>query len=67
MKGQITDYGFEWGPVEVSRGFDDEKKGWVTLILTTKKYPHGIQVYVTKTGKVRVHSAKGEWLLNEDR
>jgi hypothetical protein len=31
------------------------------MIIRTKKYPRGIQVYVTKTGKVRVHCAKGEW------
>ena len=27
------------------------------------KYPHGIQVYVTKTGKIRIHGKDGrEWL-----
>ena len=62
MEGRITEFGFEWGPVDVARGFNDEKKGWATLLLKTKRYPQGIQVYVTKTGKVRVHSNAGEWL-----
>ena len=61
MQGKQTEYGFEWGPVNVERGFCDDHKGWVTLILRTKKYPHGLQVYITKTGKVRIHCAKGEW------
>ena len=55
----VTDYGFKWGSVEVSRGFSDSKKGWVTLILRTPKAD--LQVYCTRTGKIRVHDAKGEW------
>jgi hypothetical protein len=53
-------YGFEWGPAKFERCFSDEKKGWVFMILTTRKYPNGIQIYVTKTGKVRIYSKK-EW------
>lgn len=64
MNVKQNEHGFEWGPVNVACGFLDEKKGWVTLILKTKKYPHGVQVYVTKTGKIRVHTADGEWLPN---
>jgi hypothetical protein len=64
MKGRITEYGFEWGPLDVERGFSDEKKEWVTLILRTKKHPYGIQVYVTKTGKVRVFTNKGEMKID---
>ena len=55
-----TTYGFEWGSADISRGFSDEKKGWVTLILRTKKYD--LQIYVTKTGKVRIHDENCEWL-----
>jgi len=62
MNGKTTQYGFEWGPVEVDRACHDDKKGWVLLMVKTKKHPHGIQVYVTKTGKVRVFSDAGEWL-----
>lgn len=56
-----TKYGFEWGAAKIERGFSDKKKGWITMILTTPKHPYGIQIYVTKTGKVRVSSANGEW------
>lgn len=60
MHYRETACGFEWGAATIERCFDDEKKGWVTLLLTTPKYPRGIQIYVTKTGKVRIHS-NGEW------
>ena len=56
-----TQYGFEYGPVKVDRMFSDEKKGWVTLGIATKKYPHYIEVYITKTGKVRIFSDNKEW------
>ena len=61
MEGHTTQYGFEYGPVQVSRACCDDHKGWVLLMLETKKHPYGIQVYVTKTGKVRIYSADGEW------
>ena len=51
-----TKYGFEWGAAKIERCFSDDKKGWVTMLLTTNRHPHGIQIYVTKTGKVRIHS-----------
>lgn len=61
--GKSTQYGFDWGAAKLTRGFCDDKKGWVTMILTTPKHPAGIQIYVTKTGKVRIHSEGGEeWL-----
>lgn len=34
------------------------------MLVKTAKYPYGLQVYVTKTGKVRVYSASGEWIPN---
>ena len=57
-----TAYGFEFGSAIVSRQISD-KKGWVVLGLETPKYPAGkeIQIYVTKTGKVRIHDSRGEW------
>ena len=61
MDFQEIRYGFQWGPVVVERLFSDEKKGWVTLHVKTRRHPNGIQIYVTKTGKVRVHSDNGEW------
>lgn len=59
-----TPYGFEWGAATVERCFSDKKKGWVTLAIKTPKklHKHGIQIYVTKTGKVRIHDARGEWI-----
>ena len=59
-----TQYGFEYGAAKVSRMFSDEKKGWVTLGIETPKHSghDGLQVYVTKTGKVRVFSKHGEWI-----
>jgi hypothetical protein len=54
-------YGFKYGAAKVTRLFSDEKKGWVTLGVETPKSV--IQVYVTKTGKIRIHSSDGgEWL-----
>ena len=55
-----TQYGFEWGAVKIERGFSDEKEGWVALSLITPKYPY-MQIYVTKTGKVRIYDSHGEW------
>ena len=56
---QETKYGFDWGAAKIERCFSDTKKGWVTLLLKTPK--HTIQLYVTKTGKVRISDASGEW------
>jgi hypothetical protein len=61
---QETKYGFEWGSAKITRGFSDDRKGWVTLLLETPKHKtnDGIQIYITKTGKVRIHDARGEWM-----
>jgi len=58
-----TRYGFEFGDAKVSRFFSDEKKGWVTLGVESSKYQgnKAIQIYVTKTGKIRIFSSEGEW------
>jgi hypothetical protein len=40
----------------------DDKAGWVALEIRTQKHKHGLQIYVTKTGKVRIHSDGGEWI-----
>ena len=53
-----TEHGFYFGPAIVECGFSDEKKGWVVIILTTPKYPNGIQLYVTKTGILRVNGKR---------
>ncbi len=53
-------YGFRYGAAKVTRLFSDEDKEWVTLGLETPK--RTLQIYVTKTGKVRIHDHGGkEW------
>jgi hypothetical protein len=56
---QETEFGFDWGSAKITRCFGDEDMGWVTLRVETPK--HDIQIYVTKTGKVRISDEKGEW------
>ena len=65
IRYEETRFGFKWGAAEITRGFSDPKKGWVTLILETPKA--NIQIYVTKTGKVRIHDEKGEWVKPKKR
>ena len=60
IRYEETKYGFNWGASQVTRLFSDEKKGWVTMCVKSKKFD--IQIYVTKTGKIRVHDKDGEWL-----
>lgn len=52
-------YGFQYGAAKVTRLFSDEKKGCITLGIETPK--QAIQVYVTKTGKIRINDSDGEW------
>lgn len=54
-----TQYGFDYGAAEITRIFSDPKKGWITLGLKTPK--QDLQIYVTRTGKVRIHNNDGEW------
>lgn len=60
MTVKEIDYGFEWGPLKVERSVSDDKAGWAILEVITHKKT--IQVYVTKTGKIRVFDIYGdEW------
>lgn len=52
MKYEETVYGFIYGAVEIHRICSDEEEGWVTVGANTAK--SRVQIYVTKTGKVRV-------------
>lgn len=63
MKPERTDHGIKWGSAEIECFFDDDDKKWVTWGLKTPKYQgnKAIQIYVTKTGKVRVFDWNGEW------
>jgi hypothetical protein len=66
-KYEETTYGFKYGAAEVTRCCSDDKKGWVVIGLRTDKVV--IDIYVTKTGKVRIHSGGMEWgpsTLGED-
>lgn len=56
-----TEYGFEFGAAKVTRLTSDTEKGWVVIKIETPKYKNnGLQIYVTKTGKIRIFS-NGEW------
>ena len=66
MHYEETTYGFEYGAAKIERIASDEKKGWVVVGLKTPKAK--LDIYVTKTGKVRVHNEEGlELLPNEPR
>jgi hypothetical protein len=54
-----TDFGFEYGSAKVERLCSDEGNGWATIGVETPRC--GIQIYATRTGKVRIFSQEGEW------
>jgi hypothetical protein len=58
-----TNYGFKYGAAEITRIASDDKKGWVVLQVKTPKMV--IQIYVTKTGKVRIYKDGNE--LNKEK
>lgn len=54
-----TESGFNFGAAEVSAMCADEKKGWSVVSINTPK--RSLQVYVTRTGQVRIFDqVKGE-------
>ena len=65
MHYKETEYGFEYGAAEILRCFGDEKKGWVVIEVRTPKYPLGIQIYVTKTGKVVFTDSDGKGFVKQ--
>jgi hypothetical protein len=61
MKYKELKYGFKYGDATILRHISDEKGGYVVLGLETSK--RNLQIYVTKTGKVRIHDETGkEWV-----
>ena len=58
----LTQYGFTFGSADVKRLCSDDKKGWVYLSVTTPKLNQGINIYATKTGKLRVYRNGKEML-----
>lgn len=53
-----TVHGFEYGAAKIERMCSDDKAGWVSMAVFTPR--DEVQIYVTKTGKVRVWNKKGE-------
>jgi hypothetical protein len=51
-------FGFRWGAATITRICSDGRKRWVVFEITTPK--DSIQVYVTRTGKLRVFGKDGE-------
>ncbi len=60
-----TTYGFIYGSANVERRMSDEKKGWVVIGIKTPKAD--IQVYVTKTGKVRIYNYYGREFIEKPK
>jgi hypothetical protein len=60
---QETTYGFQFGAALVERACSDDNRGWVVMTLCTPKHAgiDRLQIYVTRTGKVRISDARGEW------
>lgn len=56
MHYKETKYGFEYGSARIYRATSDEKVGWSVIMVETPKTV--IQIYTTKTGKVRVYDYK---------
>lgn len=60
-----TKFGFEYGAAKIERCCSDYKKGWVVLKVETKK--ESLQVYITKTGKIKIHNKQGKELKNDNK
>jgi hypothetical protein len=61
IQGETTEFGFQWGAAEVTRLISDKDAGWIMIGVESPKMK--LQIYVTKSGKIRVHQADGtEWL-----
>lgn len=61
-----TPYGFRYRSATVERLMSGDKKGWTLLGLSTPRHGPGkklprFEIYVTKTGKVRIFCGPVEW------
>ena len=54
LKDGTTEFGFKFGDALVERVHKDKDKGWTIISIKTSRKNQELQVYVTKTGKVRV-------------
>ena len=60
MECELTQFGFRWGVTEVTRLAELPEDRGIAMSVTTPR--RKIEVYVTKTGLVRVFSPGGqEW------
>jgi hypothetical protein len=53
-----SEFGFEYGSARVTRLASDEKTGAVVIRVASPK--SWVDVYVTRTGKIRVFTRQGE-------
>jgi len=56
MSLEETTYGFKWGCIDIRRLCSDKSKGWKMLALDTPR--HMLEIYVTKTGMIKIHDQK---------
>jgi len=57
------EYGFQYGAAKVERVCSDKTAGWVVLQLETPRA--SVQVYVTRTGKIRLYPRGFALVCNE--
>lgn len=59
VRAEVTEYGFNYGAAEVTRMHRDHARG--TCLIGIKTPRAELQVYVTRTGLVRVFDKQVEW------
>ena len=64
LNPKVKEFGIQWGAATLNCLFSDKNTQSVTFGLYTHKREGNdmIQIYVTKTGKVRIHDKNGEWM-----
>ena len=62
IRRERTEHGFKFGAAEVTCICADEAKGWAIIGLKTPKFD--LQIYTTKTGKVRIFNSGREVYLS---
>ena len=65
MDYEETKFGFQWNGTKIERCCSDAKAGWSVFTIETPK--KSLQLYVTRTGKVRIFDSKTteEWFPNK--
>lgn len=59
LKEGTTEFGFKFGDALVERVHKNKEKGWAIISIKTSRKNQELQIYVTKTGKVRVYKYYG--------